>query len=57
MFLLVYVDDILITGDDPVAIQHLIHDLNRSFDLKTLGSVRYFLGFEVERTSTILHLR
>ena len=57
MFLLVYIDYILITSDDPAAIQHLINELNRSFALKTLESVRYFLGFEVERTSTVLHLR
>ena len=57
MFLLVYVDDILIIGDDLAAIQHLIYELNRSFALRTLGSVRYFLGFEVERTSTVLHLQ
>ena len=57
MFLLVDVDDLWITGDDPAAIQHLIHELNRSFALKTPRSVRYFLGFEVERTSTVLHLQ
>ena len=39
MFLLVYVDDILITDDDPAPVQHLIHELNRSFALKTLGLV------------------
>ena len=56
MFLMVYVDDILITGDDSASISRLIRDLDSSFALKNLGPVRYFLGFEVEHSSTGLHL-
>ena len=38
LFLFVYVDDILVTSDDPIVIQHLIHDLNTSpLHLKTLA--------------------
>lgn len=47
MFLvLIYVDDILITGTDQSQVNQLISDLNKSFALKTLGLVNYFLGFE-----------
>ena len=56
LLLLVYVDDILITGDCQVDIQQLIKDLHHQFDLKTLGLVSYFMGFEVLRTLAGLHL-
>ena len=57
IFIIIYVDDILITCDNSTAIHTLIHDLNTAFALKTLGSVHYFLGFEVIRTPYVLHLR
>ncbi|XP_057494217.1 uncharacterized mitochondrial protein AtMg00810-like [Actinidia eriantha] len=47
----VYVDDIIITGDDATGIVQIKHGLRRSFDIKDLGPLRYFLGFEVARTS------
>ena len=56
IFILVYVDGILITGDNSIAIHILIHGLNTAFAPKTLGSVHYFLGFEVIQTSSVLHL-
>lgn len=45
--LLVYVDDIIVTGDDIEEQQQLKKDLAREFDLKDLGKFRYFLGIEV----------
>ena len=56
LLLLVYVDDILITGECSLDVQHLIQDLHHQFALKTLGSVSYFFGFEVLRISSSLHL-
>jgi len=44
--MLVYVDDILITGSNLAALCDCIVDFDRSFALKTLGSINYFLGFE-----------
>ena len=52
IFLLVYVDDILLTGNNPALIKRVIDDLNQCFALKTLGSVGYFPGFEVHRDKT-----
>ena len=42
--LLVYVDDILLTGNDESYITHLKGMLDTRFKLKDLGPVQYFLG-------------
>lgn len=44
---LVYVDDILITGNDRHSIQKLKDALQDSFQMKDLGLARYFLGLEI----------
>ena len=54
--LLVYVDDLLITGNNAPLIQTLIQDLHNRFALKDLGLVKDFLGFEALRITTGLHL-
>ena len=56
MLLLVYIDDILITGDSQADVQHVIDTFHTQFALKTLGPVHDFLGFEVLRTPLGLHL-
>ena len=45
--LVVYVDDINITGDDEGEIAHLKVQLGKQFEVKDLGLLRYFLGIEV----------
>ena len=42
----VYVDDILITGSDSAVIQLLKHNLHTAFGIKDLALLHYFLGFE-----------
>ena len=37
LLVLIYVDDIIITGNDPQAVTHLIHELGLEFSLKDLG--------------------
>jgi histone deacetylase 1/2 len=49
-YVLIYVDDILITGSAPHLITDLIHKLSIQFALKELGEVDYFLGLEVQHT-------
>ncbi|WVZ66155.1 hypothetical protein U9M48_015421 [Paspalum notatum var. saurae] len=49
--LTVYVDDIIITGDDTEEIRHLKKELGKAFEVKDLGQLRYFLGIEVARSS------
>ena len=45
--LLVYVDDIIITGTDFELISQLQQRLHSSFHMKDLGPLSYFLGLEV----------
>lgn len=47
VILLVYVDDIIITGSDGNGIQRLKQFLQQKFNTKDLGRLRYFLGVEV----------
>jgi histone deacetylase 1/2 len=49
VYLLVYVDDIIITSNNSSLLQFLIDKLNRAFSLKHLGSLDYFLGIEVNQ--------
>ena len=44
IFILIYVDDIIITGSSSAAITHVISSLNKFFALKDLGSLHYFLA-------------
>ncbi|KAK1391529.1 hypothetical protein POM88_010585 [Heracleum sosnowskyi] len=53
---LVYVDDILITGSSSVAIKKVIDFLASNFKIKDLGSLKYFLGLEIARSSSGIYL-
>lgn len=44
---LIYVDDIVITGSDSSYITSLINKLSQRFVMKDLGPLHYFLGIEV----------
>ncbi|XP_062176212.1 uncharacterized mitochondrial protein AtMg00810-like [Alnus glutinosa] len=47
MYLLIYVDDIIIRASVPVAITELLQFLSVDFAIKDLGVLHYFLGVEV----------
>jgi Reverse transcriptase (RNA-dependent DNA polymerase) len=46
-FLLDYVDDIILTGNNTTLLQNFISLLDQRFTIKDLGSVHFFLGIEV----------
>ena len=47
MFVLIYVDDIIITGSSDSAINTTIDSLADKFSLKNLGELHYFLGVQI----------
>ena len=49
--IVIYVDDLIITGDDKVQIANVKKVLGAEFDMKDLRELMYFLGIEVIRTS------
>jgi hypothetical protein len=56
MYMLVYVDDILITGTHPTIIQSIIAKLQIEFPLTNLGPLSYFLGIQVTKTTYGIHI-
>ncbi|XP_044477048.1 uncharacterized mitochondrial protein AtMg00810-like [Mangifera indica] len=48
--LILYADNIIITGDDHKRIEDLKKLLDKEFEIKDLGNFRYFLGMEVVRS-------
>ncbi|PRQ39442.1 putative RNA-directed DNA polymerase [Rosa chinensis] len=47
--LIIYVDNMVVTGDDIEEIQRLQGQLSSEFEMKDLGNLKYFLGIEVAR--------
>ena len=55
-YLLVYVDDLIITGNNSSLIASFIQQLGDKFSLKDMGSLHFFLGVEVIPTKAGLFL-
>ncbi|KAL5544702.1 hypothetical protein UlMin_008486 [Ulmus minor] len=53
---LIYVDDIIVTGNNSENLNQFISKLNKSLALKDLGDLHYFLGIEVYRDEIGLYL-
>nr|KYP51541.1 Retrovirus-related Pol polyprotein from transposon TNT 1-94 [Cajanus cajan] len=51
IYILVYVDDIIITSNDSTLLHTLVSQLHSTFSLKDLGDLDYFLGIEVKTQS------
>ena len=51
IFMLVYVDDIIVASSSQDAVSALLEDLERDFALKDLGDLHYFLGIEVKKVT------
>ena len=56
MYIIVYVDDIIIINSSSTAIEKLHTQLQDDFTIKDLDTLSYFLGIEVRHTSTGLVL-
>lgn len=56
VYVLIYVDDIIIASNSSSSIGHLISHLGNEFAVKDLGPLSYFLGIQVTKTSEGLHL-
>ena len=57
IFLLIYVDDIIVTGNNHQFLETFIKQLNVAFSLKDLRNIQYFLGIEVHRNNSGMYLR
>ncbi|KAA0057242.1 ty3-gypsy retrotransposon protein [Cucumis melo var. makuwa] len=50
VILIVYVDDIVLSGDDQAEIRQLKQRMGNEFEIKNLENLKYFLGIEVVRS-------
>ncbi|XP_020700205.1 uncharacterized protein LOC110112350 [Dendrobium catenatum] len=57
VYVLIYVDDIIVTGSNPSTINHLLGQLTHRFKMRTLGTINQFLGITVLPTPTGLLLQ
>ncbi|KAM1143556.1 hypothetical protein ACFX15_031820 [Malus domestica] len=51
IILLLYVDDIILTGSNDSLVQSVITQLTQEFDMKDLGLLHFFLGLQIEYQS------
>lgn len=56
LVLLLYVDDIILTGSNSSFLTHFIQTLSMEFEMKDLGPLHYFLGIQVTPASNGLFL-
>ena len=50
MILVLYVDDLILTGSDPKVITHVKSSLKQNFEMSELGHFHYFLGLQILQT-------
>jgi hypothetical protein len=51
-YLLLYVDDMILSASSSRLLQHIIDKLKLAFDIKDMGPLRFFLGIDVQRDDT-----
>ncbi|KAL5581880.1 hypothetical protein UlMin_014322 [Ulmus minor] len=56
MLVLIYVDDMIVTGNDSSSMQFFVEKLHKKFALKDMGSLHHFLGIEVKRDDSGMYL-
>ncbi|GJS54483.1 ribonuclease H-like domain-containing protein [Tanacetum coccineum] len=55
-YLLIYVDDVVLTASSTDLLQRFISSLHKEFDMTDLGALNYFLGISITRDSTGMFL-
>ncbi|GJR05838.1 ribonuclease H-like domain-containing protein [Tanacetum coccineum] len=55
-YLLIYVDDIVLTTSSTNLLQRIISSLHKEFDMTDLGALNYFLGISVTLQQVCLHM-
>lgn len=53
IYILIYVDDLILTGNSETEINKIIQFPDKQFLIKDLGYINCFLGFEVKKKSNI----
>ncbi|MCI16509.1 hypothetical protein A2U01_0037653, partial [Trifolium medium] len=56
VFLLVYVEDIVVAGPNKELLHVTLESLKQCFELKVLGNLNYFLGLELAHSPLGIHL-
>ena len=54
--LIVYIDDLIVTGSSLKEVEKLQSHLAKEFEMKDMGTLKYFLGIEVSRSKHGLFL-
>ena len=54
IILVLYVDDLILTGSDPNLINHVKSSLKKKFEMTDLGHLHYFLGLQVLESKEVL---
>ena len=49
VIIFIYVDDLIVGGDNEDEIAHVKTLMKQEFDMKDLGELRYFLGIEIDK--------
>ncbi|PKU78290.1 Retrovirus-related Pol polyprotein from transposon TNT 1-94 [Dendrobium catenatum] len=56
LYMIIYVDDIILTGNSQTELYKLVAALQSEFSMRNLGHLHQFLGLQVCRTASGLHL-
>lgn len=54
--IIVYVDDMILTGDDTKSISNIKSQLEKDFEMTDLSSLNYYLGIEIEQNKESMTL-
>lgn len=56
LFVNIYVDDLLYTGNDEIMLEEFKNSMKKEFEMTDLGKMKYFLGIEVCQTPEGIHI-